>query len=365
MEWFAITSAVTTSLAWAGTDARARGAWVSVADVCRQTMTEGRIRDARTQVKRVCRLARVGVGDLRAAVDAGLFVYEGDDLVVVGWDHAKEREAARAVKRAREHRARQSTDGASEESTPLPTPASAPSPASSPVVESAAADSPTPSRNRSAFAYAHPYADPNIGTEKRREDQTTPETPPPSPQGVTAGAERVATTAAAATAQGQVPECVRAAYANDTQHEPPSAPGSVRVRQPHAGAPESHESAGNSAKSPPPLATKRTTAPTRVAVRLAALSDDALGVITALGGCRHGPGGADYTPEWQREITGMDAREVLALCLVAHEPIRLPSGLRREIATWKAQPLSERRRVVEHACQVYDLPMTRRPQVPP
>ena len=46
MEWFAVTSAVTTSLAWAGADARARGAWVSLADVCRQTMTDG----ARTSV---------------------------------------------------------------------------------------------------------------------------------------------------------------------------------------------------------------------------------------------------------------------------------------------------------------------------
>ena len=70
MEWFAVSSAVTTSLAWAGADARARGAWVSLADVCRQSMSEGRIRAARTQLSRVCRLARVGAGDLRAVINA-------------------------------------------------------------------------------------------------------------------------------------------------------------------------------------------------------------------------------------------------------------------------------------------------------
>ena len=85
MEWFAVSSAVTTSLAWAGADARARGAWVSLADVCRQTMSEGRIRAARTQLSRVCRLARVGAGDLRAVINAGLIAYDGDDLVLAGW----------------------------------------------------------------------------------------------------------------------------------------------------------------------------------------------------------------------------------------------------------------------------------------
>jgi len=70
-------------------------------------------------------------------------------------------------------------------------------------------------------------------------------------------------------------------------------------------------------------------------------------------------------PEWQREIAGMDAREVLGLCLTAREPMRLPSGLRREIATWRARPLSERRSAVERACHVYELPMSRRPEVPP
>ena len=69
-------------------------------------------------------------------------------------------------------------------------------------------------------------------------------------------------------------------------------------------------------------------------MRAAALSDDALGIISAMGCCMRGPGGTDYTAEWQRELVGMDAREVMALCLTAAEPLRLPSGLRREREAW-------------------------------
>jgi hypothetical protein len=117
--------------------------------------------------------------------------------------------------------------------------------------------------------------------------------------------------------------------------------------------------------SPPDLAPKRSPAPARRAVRLAALGDDALGTIAALGGCVRGPGGTDYTPEWQRELAGLDAREALGICSTAAEPIRLPSGLRRELATWRTRPIAERRAAVERACRDYDLPMSRRPEAPP
>ena len=158
MEWFAVSSAVTTSLAWAGADARARGAWVSLADVCRQTMSEGRIRAARTQLSRVCRLARVGAGDLRAVINAGLVVYDGDDLVMTGWDLGKEREAARAAQRSREHRQRQQRQEVPDEAD---------------VVTNDTTVLPEPVREPFAYAhpYANPYANPNFSTEERREEK--------------------------------------------------------------------------------------------------------------------------------------------------------------------------------------------------
>ena len=99
-------------------------------------------------------------------------------------------------------------------------------------------------------------------------------------------------------------------------------------------------------KRPHQLAPKRSPSDALPALRSAAISDNALGIVTALGGCLRGPGAADYTAEWQRELTGTDAREVLAMCLTAREPIRLPSGLRRERDTWRQLPIDERRRVI-------------------
>ena len=346
MEWFAVTSAVTTSLAWAGADARARGAWVSLADVCRQTMTEGRIREARGQLNRVCRLARVGTGDLRAATNAGLIAFDGDDLVLTGWDLSKEREAAKAAQRARDSRQRQQRHEYQE--LPDETAADA---GATPVL---------PGRVREPFANATPHADPNFGTEKRRGEKTKEETPPPSPQGVIAGNSRSQDgriAATAATAQGDLPGGVRERFANAD----PLAGGTVR--EPFANAPGavSQESPRKPLERPQQLTPKRSRLSTLPAMRAAALSDDALGIISAMGGSLRGPGGTDYTTEWQRELAGMDAREVMALCLTAAEPVRLPSGLRRERETWKACPLEERRQIICQACADHDIPTEKRP----
>ena len=362
MEWFAVSSAVTTSLAWAGADARARGAWVSLADVCRQSMSEGRIRAARTQLSRVCRLARVGAGDLRAVINAGLVAYDGDDLVLAGWDLGKEREAARAAQRSREHRQRQQSqqrqespdesDGATNDITVLP-------------------DS-----VREPFAYAHPYANPyanpNFGTEERREEKKRENTPPPSPQGVNSARTRTPDgeiTAATATAQGELPGNDREPFANVN----PNAPGILpdTVREPFANAyPYAHPNAETAIsdkssvipeKRPHQLAPKRSPRDVLPALRSAAISDNALAIVTALGGCLRGPGAADYTAEWQRELTGTDAREVLAMCLTAREPIRLPSGLRRERDAWRQLTIEERRRILHQVCTAHDIPVDKRP----
>ncbi len=359
MEWFAVTSAVTTSLAWAGADARARGAWVSLADVCRQTMTDGRIRDARSQLTRVCRLARVGAGDLRAVINAGLVVYDGDDLVLTGWDHGKEREAASAALRARNSRQRQQRQQLLDDEAPT---------------SDEAAELPESVREPFANATPHatPNADPNFGTEERRGDKTREETPPPSPQGAedadsrTRGGRIAAT---AATAQGHLSDTVREPYANTTPNELGVGPGTVRPAfanapphaTPNAKLTVSGESPEISTNRPQHLAPKRSPRDALPALRAAALSDHALGIVTALGVCLRGPGGADYTAEWQRELSGIDAREVLAMCLTAREPIRLPSGLRREREAWRQLPIEERRSIVHQVCASHSIPAERRP----
>lgn len=359
MEWFAVTSAVTTSLAWAGADACARGAWVSLADVCRQTMTEGRIRDGRTQMHRVCRLARVEVADLRAAIDAGLIVEDGDDVVLIGWDHPKEREALRAVQRARESRQRR--HGRSEG---IEVVVAAGADASVPVAADAdaKADVDTPSADRTSdppFANAPPHANPNFGTEERRGDQMRGEetrtTPPPSPQGASGQPTRTGDdihAATAATALGHLPGSTHEPRANSTHEESPTAPDRTDESPP----PPPPRPQGLA-----PLAPKRSRLAALPALRSAALADQALGIVTALGGCLRGPGGADYTAEWQRELTGMDAREVLAMCLTAGEPIRLPSGLRRERDVWRRLSLDERRDIVHQVCATHGIPIEKRP----
>jgi hypothetical protein len=347
MEWFAVTSAVTTSLAWAGADARARGAWVSLADVCRQTMTEGRIRDGHSQLKRVCRLARVGVSDLRAAINAGLVVPDGDDLMLTGWDHGKEREAARAAQRSRDHRQRHQRQESSD--------------ATPPVAEEATVE---PSSVREPFANGTPYAHPNSGTEKRREEKTREETPSPSPQGVIPMRAHASDAATAATAQVMQPGSVRESFAYATPNDPRVEPGTVRERFANAEVDESQESPANLQNQPLQLAPKRTRHDALPALRKAAIEDNALAIITAMGGCLRGPAGTDYTPEWQRELAGIDAREVLALCQNAADPIRLPSGLRRERETWRHRPLDERRRLVHQVCTVHGIPIEKRPTAP-
>ncbi len=347
MEWFAVTSAVTTSLAWAGADARARGAWVSLADVCRQTMTDGRIRDGRIQLNRVCRLARVGVSDLRAAIDAGLIVSDGDDLVLTGWDHGKEREATRAAQRSRDNRQRQQRQESPDESAPT-------------------TDDTTdlPGSVREPFANATSNADPNSGTEERRGEKTREETPPPSPQGVdldnsrTQGGRIAAT---AATAQGDLPGGVRDPLANNTPNAPGVVPGSVRERFANAAGAEPQDSAVKLHKAPLHLTPKRSRLDALPALRSAAISDNALGIVAAMGVCLRGPGGADYTAEWQRELTGTDAREVLAMCLTAREAIRLPSGMRREREAWRELPIDERRTIVHQVCATHGIPTEKRP----
>ena len=109
------------------------------------------------------------------------------------------------------------------------------------------------------------------------------------------------------------------------------------------------------------LAPKRSPRDALPALRSAAISDNVLGIVTALGGCLRGPGAADYTAEWQRELTGTDAREVLAMCLTVREPIRLPSGLRRERETWRQLPVEERRRILHQVCAAHDIPVDKRP----
>jgi hypothetical protein len=362
MEWFAVSSAVTTSLAWAGADARARGAWVSLADVCRQTMTESRIRAARNQLSRVCRLARVGAGDLRAVINAGLVAYDGDDLVLAGWDLGKEREAARAAQRSREHRQRQQRQEVPDEADVVTNDITV-----------------LPDSVREPFAYAHPYANPyanpNFGTEERRVEKKRENTPPPSPQGVNSARTRTRDgeiTATAATAQGELPGNDREPFANVNPNAPGILPGTVR--EPFANAypnanPYAHPNAETTIsdkspvipeKRPHQLAPKRSPRDALPALRSAAISDNALGVVTALGGCLRGPGAADYTAEWQRELTGTDAREVLAMCLTAREPIRLPSGLRREREAWRQLPIEERRRILH---QVRSAPRTTSPSI--
>ena len=344
MEWFAVSSAVTTSLAWAGADARARGAWVSLADVCRQTMSEGRIRAARNQLSRVCRLARVGAGDLRAVINAGLVAYDGDDLVLAGWDLGKEREAARAAQRSREHRQRQQSQQRQE---------------SSDESEVASNDiTVLPDSVREPFAYAHPYANPyanpNFGTEERREEKNRENTPPPSPQVVNSARTRTRDDEITATAQGELPGSVREPFANVNPNANPYA-------HPNAETAISDKSPVIPEKRPHQLAPKRSPRDAMPALRSAAISDNALGIVTALGGCLRGPGAADYTAEWQRELTGTDAREVLAMCLTAREPIRLPSGLRRERDAWRQLPIDERRRILHQVCTAHDIPVDKRP----
>jgi hypothetical protein len=371
MEWFAVSSVVTTSLAWAGADARARGAWVSLADVCRQTMTEGRIRAAKTQISRVCRLARVGVGDLRAAINAGLIMYDEDDLVLAGWDLGKEREAARAAQRSRESRQRQQRQE-------LPT-------TSGEVTDQSEV---VPVSVREPFGFVNPNANPNFGTEKRRREKTRPETPP-SPVGVYVGEDYSRTgdeeiTATAATAQDNlinVPESVREPFANGHPNAPGVLPDCVREpfgyvnpnahpnaspnAHPNAIISLSQESLVKAQESTPQLTPKRSAREAIPALRAAAINDHALGVIVAMGGCVRGPGGADYTAEWQRELQALDAREVLAMNTNTSEPLRLPSGFRKARERWRQLPLDQRRTIVRQVCSDYDIPCDKRPASAP
>ena len=365
MEWFAVSSVVTTSLAWAGADARARGAWVSLADVCRQTMTEGRIRSAKTQISRVCRLARVGVGDLRAAINAGLIIYDEDDLVLAGWDLGKEREAARAAQRSRENRQRQQRQE---------------SPNISGVVADQSEVVPVSVREPFGFANpnAHPYANPNFGTEKRRREKTRPETPP-SPVGVCVGEDYSRTPEVEITATAaqdhliNLPESVREPFANGHPNAPGVLPESVREpfgyvnpnAHPNAIIALSQESLEKAHKNTPQLTPKRSAREAIPALRTAAINDHALDVIVAMGGCVRGPGGADYTAEWQRELQALDAREVLAMNITASEPLRLPSGFRKARERWRQLPLDQRRTIVRQVCSEYDIPCDKRPPPAP
>ena len=213
----------------------------------------------------------------------------------------------------------------------------------------------------------------------RREDKTKEDTPPPSPQGVNSARTRTpdgTIAATAATAQGELPGNDREPCANVNPNAPGVLPGSVR--EPFANAypnanPYAHPNAETTIsdkspvipeKRPHQLAPKRSPRDALPALRSAAISDNALGIVTALGGCLRGPGAADYTAEWQRELTGTDAREVLAMCLTAREPIRLPSGLRREREAWRQLPIDERRRILHQVCTTHEIPVDKRPSAP-
>jgi hypothetical protein len=97
------------------------------------------------------------------------------------------------------------------------------------------------------------------------------------------------------------------------------------------------------------------------ALRAAAINDHALGIIIAMGGCVRGSGGADYTAEWQRELQDLDAREVLAMNITAAEPLRLPSGLRKERERWRQLSIDQRRTIVRQVCSDHDIPCDKRP----
>jgi hypothetical protein len=222
-----------------------------------------------------------------------------------------------------------------------------------------------------ATPHAPPHADPNFGTEKRRGDKTREETPP-SPHGFAHADARTqddTIAATAATAQGHEPDTKHPPFANATPNEAGIGPGTVRPAfanapphvTPNAKQAVFQESPGKAPERPQQLAPKRSPRDALPALRAAALSDNALGIIAAMGCCLRGPGGADYTAEWQRELTGIDAREVLAICLTAREPIRLPSGLRRERDAWRQLPVEERRSVVHQVCTSHGIPVERRP----
>jgi hypothetical protein len=170
--------------------------------------------------------------------------------------------------------------------------------------------------------------------------------------------------ATAATAQVMQPGSVRESFAYATPNDPRVEPGTVRERFANAEVDESQESPANRQNQPLQLAPKRTRRDALPSLRKAAIEDNALAIITAMGGCLRGPAGTDYTPEWQRELAGIDAREVLALCQNAADPIRLPSGLRRERETWRHRPLDERRRLVHQVCTVHGIPIEKRPTAP-
>jgi hypothetical protein len=170
--------------------------------------------------------------------------------------------------------------------------------------------------------------------------------------------------ATAATAQVIKPGTVREPFAYATPNDTRVEPGTVRERFANAQSDESQESPANSQNQTPQLAPKRSRRDALPALRKAAIEDNALAIITAMGGCVRGPAGTDYTPEWQRELAGIDAREVLALCQSAHDPIRLPSGLRREREAWRQRPLDERRRLVHQVCSAHGIPIDKRPSTP-
>ena len=157
------------------------------------------------------------------------------------------------------------------------------------------------------FAYAHPYANPyanpNFGTEERREEKKKEDTPPPSPQGVNSARTRTpdgVIAATAATAQGELPGNDREPFANVNPNAPGILPGSVR--EPFANAhpnanpyahpnanPYAHPNAETTISNKPPvipekrphqLAPKRSPREALPALRSAAISDNALGIVT-------------------------------------------------------------------------------------
>lgn len=403
MEWFAISSTMTTSLEWAGANARARGAWVSLADVCRQTMTEGRICNARKQISRVCRLARVCVGDLRAALEAELLTYDNDDLVLTGWDVAKERETTRAALRAKDHRQRlmkryeEAKDGLSKDdqgdsdggsdggsggddnSDASATPALTSVPAD---VRPTHTDLPPviPESVRSdvrvgvcaPYAYAPPHADPYSRGDKTRQDKTkeekireeTASSPPPEVTGAHAQEPDNPTTTASL--MNNVPESVRPSfayggpYATSRLHLDAHSTSTGKT-YPLKRTQEKERLPEKSASTLMGLAPRRSEAEKMALCVEAACADDVLGIVRVLGGTMRGRDGIDYAPEWQRETKDCDARTLLAIWLTANEPIRLPSGLQREWKIWRELPLTVRKDIVADTCKKYKIPLGQRP----
>ena len=374
-----VSMALLASLTWRRASVRARGAWVSFADICQQIQSNGRLANLRLRRERTgwCRMAGVGAGDLRALVEDGLATYAGDDLMLAGWSREPEPAPSTAAMRARAYRVRQALKAgtprvggvlvvgdltpdesiatslgtgrderrdASQGTTAHSVTGHVTNPVTLAVTNvTAGVTNVTPH----AFAVSSkkvPSEHSNVRSNVRFDDNHE--------RSHDDGDQLTTSRSNAHTCASQAD--VRHAERDEKRDE--SRDGENAQPQPHTDS--THVSQNTYGTKPLPHLVRAN----RASVRSAVLANEPLRLITVLGATVRGRDDrtSDLTDEWLQAFGADDARIVLAICCCGSELPRLPSRYRALADRWRSYDIHQRRLRAHDLCAALDLPTGKR-----